>query len=261
MLPGVRVARLSVTPVKGMALQHPDAVELTDSGAVGDRDLFVVDAQDRLLSLHRTGAFAALVPGWDPGAGRLSITAYGGEEWAGEVERGAAVRADFYGSHAVAGHVVEGPWTAGLSALAGQPVRLVLAAEPGAGSDEHPVTLLGDASIEELARQAGVDAVDPRRFRMLVAVAGAPPHAEDGWGGRELAVGDALLRVGGPVPRCAAVTRHPDRGDRDLPVVRLLKAYRGLAPNEFGSGVNLGVYAEVLRPGTVRVGDPVVLDA
>ncbi|HEX7267385.1 MAG TPA: hypothetical protein VF256_08170, partial [Streptosporangiaceae bacterium] len=57
------------------------------------------------------------------------------------------------------------------------------------------------------------------------------------------------------VPRCAATTRDPDRGARDLPTVRMIKSYRGVQVNEFGRGVNFGVYADVVAEGVVRVGD------
>jgi uncharacterized protein len=59
------------------------------------------------------------------------------------------------------------------------------------------------------------------------------------------------------VPRCAATTRDPGRGARDLPTVRMIRSYRGVRENEFGRGVNFGVYADVVAEGVVRVDDPV----
>ena len=41
-----RVTRLSVTPVKGLALHHPDEIVLLRTGAVGDREFFVIDGCD-----------------------------------------------------------------------------------------------------------------------------------------------------------------------------------------------------------------------
>jgi MOSC domain-containing protein YiiM len=37
----------------------------------------------------------------------------------------------------------------------------------------------------------------------------------------------------------------------------MIRSYRGVQVNEFGHGVNFGVYADVLGEGVVRVGDPV----
>ena len=60
----------------------------------------------------------------------------------------------------------------------------------------------------------------------------------------------------GVVPRCAATTRDPGNGARDLPTVRMIKSYRGVQVTESGRGVHFGVYAEVVREGVLRVGDP-----
>jgi MOSC domain-containing protein YiiM len=35
----------------------------------------------------------------------------------------------------------------------------------------------------------------------------------------------------------------------------MIRSYRGVQANEFGRGVNFGVYAEVVTEGIVRVGD------
>jgi len=252
----LRVTRLSVTPVKGLALHHPDAIELTPDGAAGDREFHLIDARDRLISLTKIGALLGARGEYDPALDRLTLRLADGARVSDEVRLGAPVATDFWGKRVVPGHVLEGPWTAALSELAGRSVRLVRAAR--LAYDYHPVTLLGEASVAELARRSGLASVDARRFRMLIEFAGAPAHAEDGWDGRALRAGEALLRVGGPVPRCAATTRNPDRGERDLATVKLIKAYRGLQESEDGLTANFGVYAEVLEPGAVRVGDALV---
>jgi uncharacterized protein YcbX len=131
--------------------------------------------------------------------------------------------------------------------------------DPGAGHDEYPVTLLGEESVAELARRSGTSSVDARRFRMLISFSGLSAHVEDCWQGQTIEIGEAVVRVGGPVPRCAATTRDPDRGARDLPTVRMIKSYRGVQVNEFGRGVNFGVYADVVAEGVVRVGDTLKL--
>ena len=254
-----RVTRLSTTPVKGLALHHPDAILLLRTGAAGDREFFVIDGRDRLISIWKTGRLIRFRAAHDPKSGRVTLSSAGGEVCDGPARPGAPVVADFYGERKVAGIVVDGPWNAVLSDAAGEPLRLVRAGDPGAGHDEHPVTLLGEESVAELARQSGAGPVDARRFRMLITFSGLSPHVEDRWPGRTVEVGGALIRVGGPVPRCAATTRDPDLGPRDLPTVRMIRSYRGVQVNEFGRGVNFGVYADVIREGVVRVGDPLIV--
>ena len=155
------------------------------------------------------------------------------------------------GGREVTARVVDGPWRQLLSELAGKPVRLVRPEEIGASLTE-PVTLVSRASIDRLAEEAGAP-VDPRRFRMLLELSGCDVHEEDTWGGRRLRVGDVVLRVGGPIERCAVTTRDPDTGERDLDTLRLIAGYRG---RPRGS-IDFGVYARVEQPGVVRVGDPV----
>ncbi len=157
--------------------------------------------------------------------------------------------------------LVAGPWAEALSDLAGQPLRLV-APDPGGriGVDRGragAVTLISRASLARLAAVAGADAVDARRFRMLIEVDGPPAHAEDAWIGRRLRVGGALIRVRGHVGRCLVTTRDPDTGRVDLPVLDLLRSYRsGLETTE---PLAFGVYGEVIESGRVACGDPVTL--
>ena len=98
--------------------------------------------------------------------------------------------------------------------------------------------------------------VDSRRFRMLIEFSTDEPHVEDTWAGSRLEVGDAVLRAGGPVMRCAATTRDPDSGEVNLQTLRLINSYRGRQESELGVGMNFGVYGAVVEPGRVSVGRP-----
>lgn len=250
------VARLSVAPVKGLALQHPQRIELTQAGAVGDRQFFLVDARDALISIPKLGELARFAAEYDPAANVLTLRRDGGA-WTAQVRLGALLRGAFHDRDPVAGHVVAGPWAEVLSEAVGQPLRLVRALDGNSAFDVHPATILGTASVEELGRRSGLGPVDSRRFRMLIELRTQTSHVEDSWAGRRIRVGEAELVVGGPVPRCAAVTRRPGTGNRDAPIVKAIKAYRGVQDSELGPGVNFGVYADVVRAGAVSVGDVV----
>ncbi len=169
---------------------------------------------------------------------------------------GESTTTDFYGRD-VAGHTVEGPWSDALSAFAGRPLKLLRADRAGDGSDVHVATLVSRASVDELGRHAGLEASpDARRFRMLLEIDGCAAHEEDTWQGRLLRIGEALLRIGGPVPRCAVTTQDPETGERDLDTLRVIRDYREPGPSKTA---DFGVYAEVEEPGRVRVGDTVEL--
>jgi uncharacterized protein YcbX len=190
---------------------------------------------------------------YEAAAERLVLRFPGGETVEGSAMGAGPVREwDFRDGRLEPGRVVEGDWNDMLSALAGHDVRIVRPEEPGRVRAD-PVTLVSHASVARLEREAG-GRVDPRRFRMLFDLEGCDEHEEDTWNGRLLRLGEAILRVGGPIPRCAVTTRDPDTGERDLDTLRLIKSYRGVRN---GEAIDFGVYAAVEQPGRVRVGDPV----
>ena len=95
---------------------------------------------------------------------------------------------------------------------------------------------------------------------MNLEITGSEPLDEDSWEGRELRVGDVVLRVGREVKRCAATTRDPETGVVDLQTLHMIGAYKGRTTTEDdGPGFYLGVYAEVTTEGWVRRGDEVQL--
>jgi uncharacterized protein YcbX len=256
----MQVTRLSVTPIKGLALDHPQSIEVTATGPVGDRAFYLVDASDRLTSISKTGSLVGVSAAWDDSGQLLTLSDAAGNVLISEqISLGAPNVADFFGFRKARGRVVDGAWGQVFSDLAGQPLRLVKADEANGGRDVEPLTLLGNASLAELARQSGLDHVDGRRFRMLIQFDGAAPHEEDSWDGRTLTVGSAVIMGGGPVQRCAGTTRNPLTGEVDLRTLTLIGGYRGRQESIFGAGFNFGVYASTVAPGRVSVGDTLVL--
>ena len=251
------VSRLSIAPVKGMALVHPDHVSLERFGVASNRRFFVVDADGRRYGQIRNGTLVRIRPEYDEAGGALTLRFPDGTVVAGVPQLGDELVTDFYG-RPVRGRVVEGEWSNAVSSFAGRRLSLVRSEEPGAGVDRGlgPVTMLSDASLDALARHAGVEGVDARRFRMLIGIAGCEPHEEDSWLGRRVRVGDAVVRLHEQVARCAITTQSPTSGIPDFDTLREIKRYRG-AREEDGKNIDFGVFGEVETPGRVRVGDAV----
>jgi uncharacterized protein YcbX len=248
------ITRLATTPVKGLSLHHPESIDLTMHGAAGDRLFYLIDDTGTLQSCTRNPGLYDLRAAYDEESRRLEVSRGNEVLVAGIVEPASAVETDMWGLRTLAAHVVADPiWSSFFSDIVGRRVQLVQAR--GSAFDVQPATLLGTGSVEELARRADLPRVDSDRFRMLIEFSGGDPHIEDSWDGRRLEVGDAVLRAGGRVRRCAATTRNPRSGAVDLQTLRLITAYRGRQNSALGVGANFGIYGTVLEPGTISIGD------
>jgi uncharacterized protein len=243
------VAQLSIAPVKGMRLVTAEALELGPTGARGDRAFCVVDPETRLLLTTRTPGLLQIVPSWDGEV--LTLRFPDGSEVAAPPALGARASTANYAGREIRGRLVGGAHADAVSAHLGRTVQLLARDEGERLADDAPVTLMSAASLAALAPALDGAAPDPRRFRMTIAIDGVEAWEEHGWGGREIAAGDALLRGIDPVPRCVVTTRDPDDGSTDVPVLAALAELRGKRD------VTFGIWCEVVRPGTVRVGDPV----
>jgi uncharacterized protein len=254
------VSQINVAPVKGLGLVHPDEVTLQRTGVLENRRFHVVDERGRRYNQIRNGRLVQIRPEYDAASGRLTLWFPDGTVVDGEVELGEAIVVDFYG-RPVTGSLLVGPWDDALSRWAGRTLRLVQSA-PGAAVDRArgEVSLVSEESLAELARQAGRDHVDGRRFRMLFHVAGCTPHEEDEWVRRTLRIGEAVVRLRNDVGRCAITTQNPDTGVPDFDTLRTIDGYRGRTTNAAGTAhIPFGMYGEILQAGVVRVGDPVEL--
>jgi uncharacterized protein YcbX len=99
-----------------------------------------------------------------------------------------------------------------------------------------------------LVSMATIGAWDPRRFRANVYLDG---EGEDALVGSKVTLGGAALDVGKRLARCVMTTRAQAGGvERDLDVLRTINRERDGC---------LAVGALVRQPGTVRVGDTLIL--
>lgn len=253
-----RVAWISTTPVKGLALASLGEAVLSTDGLVGDRRFYLVTAEGRMANCKLHGPLQTVVPAYDPEVGTLELRFPDGGVASGAVELGASVVTDFFG-RPVNGHEVEGPWSEALSRFAGRPLRLVRTDDEGAGVDRGRragVTLLSRASVERLGEVLGHDGeLDPRRFRMNIGVEGVESHEEDTWLGRRVTVGEAVVVPHGNVGRCLVTRQDPATGLPDVDILGGLTRYRGVM--ETTEPLPLGVWGEVVGAGRIRVGDTV----
>lgn len=248
------VSRLSVTPVRGLALLHPTSVRLEHVGVVDDRRYLLLTADGRLFDGITDGTLVQIRAELLADPERLMLTFPDGRVVGGDVALGEPKKVEVH-ERVFPVRPVIGPWAEAISAFTGRDLQLVRAERDSGEPDREAVSIVSDASVEELSRQSGLEhTLDARRFRMLIQVAGADPHQEDQWRGHHLRIGDAVVRVTRPDPRCAITTQDPDSGARDFPTLQAIKRYRGLRDGRY---LDFGVYAEVVETGILSVGDVV----
>ena len=225
-----RVAALWRYPVKSMAGEELERVEVSWQGLAGDRRwAFVRDGvsgsdfpwmtirQRPTMSRHRA-RFAD--PG-RPDASATTVLTPAGTEL----------------------EVTDPALAAGL----GPGVRLI---RQNRGTfDAMPLSLISLQTVAAIAAILGTE-LDPRRFRpnLLVDAPDQEPFAEDSWVGSLLRIGGATMRVDQRDRRCAVVNVDPESARRDPAVLRAIGARRG---------GYLGVYGSTVEPGTIATGDAV----
>jgi uncharacterized protein YcbX len=250
------IIRFNVTPVKGMALHHPDEVLLSHTGIPESRRFYLVDSYGEMVSGSTFGALVRIRPNYDSEVERLSLALPDGVVVeGGTCDLGEPAITNFYG-RPVAGHEVLGPFGEAISAYVGKALRLMRCDHDGDGVDMHPLTVVSSASVRDLAsRGRHAEELDARRFRINIEFEGGEPYDEDGWDGGLVRVGDALLRITGQIPRCVVTTQDPETGDKDWNTLTQIAKYR---PRIGGKGgLPFGMYAHVEGEGTARLGDEV----
>lgn len=253
------IRELSLAPVKGMKLVHPESVMLGPYGVEGDRRFHVCDASTMVSVAAKDPRLGRIEAAWDPQENVLGLRFPSGRvtESVVRLDRTVGVTRP-WDDATLPARVVLGPWSEALSEELGADLLLLRAETLGGANDVAPLTLVSEASLARLARELGDEFIDAERFRMTMIATGLEEHEEDRWYGRLVRVGKAQIRILGPVPRCAVVTRRPGSGRRDHDTLRTLIRYRGSIHSPYkGEEVEapFGVYAETVRPGRVRVGD------
>jgi hypothetical protein len=127
-----------------------------------------------------------------------------------------------------------------------QPAQIVTAGRGMTDSDFPSVAILSNASLADLTARMGQD-LSPHRWRGNLWLEGAAPWAEFGWIGREIRIGQAVLRIEERITRCTATQVNPDSGKTDADTLSALEA-------AFGHQ-DFGVYATVVKGGDVALGD------
>jgi uncharacterized protein YcbX len=115
--------------------------------------------------------------------------------------------------------------------------------------DASPLSLMTTQTVSALGSLVDEE-LDPRRFRPNLLVEAEEPFAEDGWVGSVLQIGGIRMRVDLRDERCVVVNVDPATSQRDPAILKAIAREREAC---------LGVYGSTVTPGRIAVGDPVLL--
>ena len=249
----ITVARLCRYPVKGLNAEDLAEVSLTAGAGLPEDRRFAIahgstrfdndgpawKPKDSFLTLKRNERLGRLHTDYDAASGMLTIHRDGKRVARGDL------------TAPLGRQLIEQFLAAFLGDEArGAPKIVAAPAVSFTDTRENYVSIINLASaadIERVVRQP----IDPLRFRGNIYLDGATAWREASWPGRNLRIGGATMRVVEAIGRCAATNIDPATGIRDLNIPKaLMDGFRH---------TECGVYAEVIKDGTVTVGCEVEL--
>jgi uncharacterized protein YcbX len=261
------VVSLRRYPIKSMMGEEINAVEITPRGLLGDRAYAVVDrATEKIASAKNPRKWSNLFdchaafiepPRRNEKIPPVRIAFPNGATVTtdqGDLEQ---LLSDLFGCEVtLATTAPETPsleeYWPDMDGLANREVVTDESMPPGTFFDLAAVHLLTTATIDRLRELYPQGRFEVRRFRPNIVVepsAGAKGFVENAWVGRTLAIGSEVrLSVTGPCPRCVMTTLPQGDLPKDPGILRTAAQH---------NQVHVGVYASVLRGGTIRRGDTV----
>jgi uncharacterized protein len=263
-------------PVKSMLGERLREVNIGAQGVIGDRAYALREANGRVVTAKKWANMLELSARYDapptPGAlAPLSITLPNGRTIQAQDPDASAVLSTVLGRPVVLERAQSDQHNRAeidpASVFGDVPVETVVPGQtaatlpdsfplpPGTFFDSASIHVLASGTLVHLRALTGDDAqLDPRRFRPNIVVETAPGEEgflEDAWLEGTIEIGRSVRIVQlRPALRCVMTTH------RQAELVRDLRILRTAAQHHHN---HVGVFAAIDAPGTVRIGDPVML--
>jgi uncharacterized protein len=268
-----RIAALTYYPVKGLAGVSVDRSQVSSIGLRHDRTFMLVEPDGTFLSQRTVPAMAPLRAVVLGDGERLLLSAEGADDLEVEVIYDGKWRdVSLFGKWFGAGVVQDPAADRWFSERLDRPAALVRITpgheRPGWGlnpgqtgfADAHALLLASLSSLDGLNEriiETGAEPIPMNRFRPNIVVSGWPvPHTEDRV--QRASIGSIEVGYAARAIRCAVPTVDQATGAKSGPEpTRTLASYR--RQPDYGGGVSFGMKAAVLTPGTVSVGDEVLV--
>jgi uncharacterized protein YcbX len=254
-------------PVKSMMGEELNASELTDRGLVGDRAFAIIDSADGRAATAKNPRkwprlfdFRATFVEPPRSATRLPavrITLPDGTMLTSDQEDLDRILSKILDRDVTLGAASSGPvkseeYWPDMEGLDHRDTVTDFTLPEGTFFDCATVHVVTTATLDRLRELYPPGRFEVRRFRPNIVVqldSGEKSFAENAWVGRTLSIGAAVrLSVTGPCGRCVMTTLPQGDLPRDPGILRAAAQH---------NKVNVGVYAAVLRGGTILRGDQV----
>lgn len=232
------VAELWRYPVSSMAGEQLDQLDVDAAGVAGDRIWGLLDAATgRIASPGREKHFVGVPRAYARAMEGGIALSLDGERWAGPQDT----------------ELLED-----LSQAFGFMPLLKPFDAVGSGGfrpryEHAPIHLVTSAAIRSLERELPGSVIDARRFRPNILldwpdeVEAIPEH---GWIGREIRIGDVVLKGREPCGRCGFITIAQEGLPQDVEILRtVVKRHER----------NFGIYCDVVTPGEIATGAAVTV--
>jgi uncharacterized protein len=266
-------------PVKSMAGEELDSIDVTATGLHGDRAYALVDSASRRVgSAKSVKKFGELLK-WKaqfkipPRTGHampgVRLTHPDGASIDSDQPDMGAMLAATFGPHvtlqamASEGLMLEfAAGTLGGKHIQSTEVPIAGGAPKGTFFDYGAIHLVTTSTVRHLQGAHASGEISIQRFRpnLVVDSGSETGFVENAWIGRTFGIGPELtLRVSIPCPRCVMATLPRAGLPSDPALIRLIARMNTLDLGEIGRLPCVGVYAEVVGPGRVQRGDRVRL--
>jgi uncharacterized protein YcbX len=257
-------------PVKSMLGEELETTQVTDRGLTGDRAYAIVDRSDgKVASAKNPRKWSSLFDchstvldskGTDGEAPRVRIALPDGTSLSSDqddcnVILSKALNRDVTLESAATGSLDLEEYWPDIEGLPHRDTVTEFRLPDGTFFDGATVHLLTTATLDHLGELYPEGRFEVARFRPNVVVQLASDErsfAEDAWVGHTVAIGsDVRLQITRKCGRCVMTTLAQGDLPKDPGILRTVAQH---------NKVNVGVYAAVLRGGTVSRGDSVLVD-
>jgi uncharacterized protein YcbX len=277
--PAYQLAAISRYPVKSMMGEALNAIDVIESGLLGDRGYALIDSETNkivsaknprkwptLFSFH---AHYASAPHTNQPLPAVMITLPDGRVISSTADDADAIISQALGravqlkNQAPQQAQLEQYWPEHEgqdNAISDE--TIAIDADAGSFFDYSPLHIITTATLSELQQRYPAGRMEARRFRPNLIIASDAQQngfIENEWVGKMLSIGEVTLQITDPCPRCVMPTLAQGDLANDPKIMKTIAENTVHVPFAGKALPSIGVYAKVLQAGRIQRHDSVII--